>query len=145
MYIRHSAAVPVNAGARVARKPAGIKGSMMAARSLYGGIANFVGTSLVQVDHFMRALVELGHSLPRRFTNKAHPFSGLIAALRITHRFKDCFSHSKEMTLRTWYLMHLEGEIIIRRYQRETLSQQLANLTFNMAAEASAELFGMLR
>lgn len=137
-------AVSVNAGAHVARKPAGISGSMTAARSLYGGIANFVGTSVIHIDHFMHSMVELGHSTSRKFRRKIHPFAGLLAALRISHRFKDCFSQSKEMTLRAWYLMHLEGDVILERFQRNTLANQIAKHTFDMAAETSANYFGML-
>lgn len=137
----------VNAGAKVAREPAGIKGAKFAARSLYGGIVNTVGASALQADHFVQTLVALGSSLPRRASSSKspHPLTGLIAALRISHRFKDCFSESRDMTLRSWYLMHLEGETILSRLRRHRLGDELAPVTYDLAASATTGIFGKVQ
>ncbi|KAL8444212.1 hypothetical protein Emed_006333 [Eimeria media] len=73
----------VNAAAKVAREPAGIKGAKVASRSLYGGIVNSVGTSAVQAEHFVQAMLSLGTDARRRGRKKMHQLTGLIAALRV--------------------------------------------------------------
>ncbi|CDJ34395.1 uncharacterized protein EMH_0000920 [Eimeria mitis] len=130
----------VNAGAKVASEPAGTGGSRRAARSLYGGIVNSVGVSAHHVDHFVRQIVDLGVSLPRRI-RPPHPLTGLFAALRVSQRFKECFGASREMIFRSWYLMHLEGDNILRRVNRHKLGEELASATYNFATGPGADLF----
>lgn len=131
----------VNAGAKVAYKPAGMQGSQTAARSLYGGIVNSVGASAQHVDNFVHHILERGESLPRR-SRPPHPLAGLFAALRISQRFKDCFSASREMTFRSWYLMHLEGDNILRRVNSHRLGEELASATYGFATGPGADIFG---
>ncbi|KAL8439660.1 hypothetical protein Efla_004568 [Eimeria flavescens] len=130
----------VNAGAKVAREPAGIQGAKVASRSLYGGIANTVGASAAQVDQFVQTMLSLGSSASGS-RKKTHPLTGLIAALRVSQRFKDCFSQSKDMTSRAWYLMHIEGEAIVRRLQQHRLGEQVASSTYKLASPSAARAF----
>ncbi|KAL8435731.1 hypothetical protein ACSSS7_002268 [Eimeria intestinalis] len=131
----------VNAAARVAREPAGGKGAKAAARSLYGGIVNSVGTSAVQVEQFVRAMLSMGTNARRRGRKKMHQLTGLIAALRVSQRFKDCFSQAKNITSRAWYLMHLEGEALVSRLQKHRLGEELAAPTYRLAAQFAGGVF----
>ncbi|XP_026190864.1 uncharacterized protein LOC34620851 [Cyclospora cayetanensis] len=130
----------VNVGGSVAHTPAGGSGAKMAARSLYGGIVNTVGVSAVQVDHFMQTLTALGSNAARS-SHRTHPLLGLLAALRITQRFKDCFDEAKDITFRSWYLMHLEGDAIIGRLNSREFDAQFASRTYKFAEHASSQAF----
>ncbi|KAL8455650.1 hypothetical protein Emag_000472 [Eimeria magna] len=131
----------VNAAAKVAREPAGIKGAKVAARSLYGGIVNSVGTSAVQVEHFVQAMLSMGAHARRRGRKEMQQLTGLIAALRVSQRFKDCFSQAKNITSRAWYLMHIEGEGLVSRLQKHRLGEELAPATYRLAAQFAGGVF----
>ncbi|CDJ53926.1 hypothetical protein EBH_0009100 [Eimeria brunetti] len=130
----------INSGAKVAFHPAGIDGRKTAARSLYGGIVNTVGMSAIHIDHFVQQILALGINLPRR-ARPPHPLAGLFAALRVSQRFKDCFGASKEMTFRAWYLMHLEGDNILRRVNSHKLGEEIASATYNFATGPGSAIF----
>ncbi|KAL8275070.1 hypothetical protein Esti_000949 [Eimeria stiedai] len=133
--------LPVNVAARVATTPARIKGAKVAARSLYGGIVNSVGTSAVQVEHFVQAMLSMGTNARRRMRKEPHQLTGLIAALRVSQRFKDCFSQAKDITSRAWYLMHIEGEGLVSRLQKHRLGEELAPVTYRLAAQFAGGVF----
>ncbi|CDJ41593.1 hypothetical protein ETH_00022715 [Eimeria tenella] len=130
----------MSAGGTVAQQPAEMNGKRFAARSLYGGIANTVGVSALHADLFVQTILEAGSAIPRR-PRPPHPFIGLFAALRVSQRFKDCFSASRDMTLRSWYLMHIEGDSILRRIGRHKVAEEIAAATYNFGTSQSSDHF----
>ena len=141
LHVSAHVVASVNAGAKVAYAPSGIKGGKRAARSLYGGIVNTLGVSALNVNHLVQYILDLGADMPRR-SRPPHPLTAVFAALRISNRFKNCFGNSKEMTLRSWYLMHLEGDNILGRVNSHRLGEELASVTYSFATGPAADIFG---
>lgn len=140
----------VAAGGKVAYATTDAGGRKSTASSLYGGIVNTVGESAVVAERLVKAIVLWGgpafaknsKNRARKRIKKMPLLAGLYAALKISHRFKNCFEGSNNMVSKTWYLQHIRGDDIIQRLERESAAEHFSESTFGVASPDASAAFG---
>ncbi|PFH31209.1 hypothetical protein BESB_030830 [Besnoitia besnoiti] len=130
------------------------KSQSFPAFSLYGGIANTLNTAFADRSRVVHGIAEWGtkvmrrhQSLLRRFSRavtrrsaQAPAVGAVVAALHVSHLFKECFNTPGGLLLRTWYYMHIEGSPLVDEARRlPVIGSKLRDVAFGFMTGLGAQ------